>query len=180
MPSLEVKQRLLIDPYYQAPSDVVSDVDFVSPPSSYVTSLAKIMSASSSSSRTPSSSGSVWKVCFVLCMYDYTSGDPDHLSFRKGEILEIVKQEDSGWWAALREDKLGWVPSAFLQPIADNAAGYLRNIREEARVVEYNNAETTYLNLPILGSPDSPPLRDDEWTGSARYDPDLKVSISLL
>lgn len=179
MPSFEVKQqRLLIDPYYQAPPDAASDVDFVSPPSSYVASLAKIMSGSSSS-RTPSSSGSQWKVCFVLCMYDYSSGDPDHLSFQKGEILEIVKQEDSGWWAALREDKLGWVPSAFLQPIADTTAAHLRDIREDARVVEYNNPESTYLNLPALESPDFPVLRDDEWNGTSRYDPDVKVGIFL-
>ncbi|KAG9313963.1 ras guanine nucleotide exchange factor domain-containing protein [Chiua virens] len=55
----------------------------------------------------------------VLCMHDFESPDPDHLSFLKDEVLTIVKQEHSGWWAAMRSerDKVGWIPSSFVQPL---------------------------------------------------------------
>ncbi|KAF8559928.1 ras GEF [Imleria badia] len=59
--------------------------------------------------------------CFfhVLCMYDFESSDPDHLPFHKDEVLTIIKQEESGWWAAMRPqgDRIGWIPSTFVLPV---------------------------------------------------------------
>lgn len=45
--------------------------------------------------------------------------DPNQLSFTKGEILVVVKQESSGWWAAMRceGDCIGWIPSSFVEPL---------------------------------------------------------------
>lgn len=50
-------------------------------------------------------------ICYALCLHDYLSDDPTHLPFNRNEILEIIAQEDTGWWAAMRpgEDKVGWI-----------------------------------------------------------------------
>lgn len=55
----------------------------------------------------------------VVCMHDFESSDSAHLSFHKDEVLMIVKQEHSGWWAAMRPqgDRIGWIPSSFVLPL---------------------------------------------------------------
>ena len=59
--------------------------------------------------------------CFfhVLCMHDFESSDPIHLPFHKDEVLTIIKQEHSGWWAAMRPqgDYIGWIPGSFVLPL---------------------------------------------------------------
>ncbi|KAJ7612360.1 hypothetical protein DFH06DRAFT_1308148 [Mycena polygramma] len=84
-------------------------------------------------------------ICSVLCMYDYKSTDPDHLEFVKNEILEIVEQQKDGWWAAMRRggDVIGWIPQAFVEPLSEEMAKKLWNIRQELRVYEYD-AEQLY------------------------------------
>lgn len=71
-------------------------------------------------------------LCQVLCMFDFESSDPDQLSFNKDEILTVIKQEESGWWAAMRPsgDRIGWIPSSFVEPLPelDEALEYKQNI----------------------------------------------------
>lgn len=126
-------QKLMIDPYYSPPADQEYYYSSSSSTSSSSSSIPPPPDMSSSI-RTPSSGKPDWRICFALCLYEYNSTDPDHLSFRENEVLEIVKQEDSGWWAAFRNNRIGWVPSTFLQPITDNnAATIVRNAREDSR-----------------------------------------------
>ena len=52
-----------------------------------------------------------YRICYALCLHDYLSDDPTHLPFDRNEVLEIIAQEDTGWWAAMRpgEDNVGWI-----------------------------------------------------------------------
>ncbi|KAG8219409.1 hypothetical protein J3R82DRAFT_331, partial [Butyriboletus roseoflavus] len=52
-------------------------------------------------------------------MHDFESSDPVHLPFHKDEVLTIIKQEHSGWWAAMRPqgDRIGWIPGSFVHPL---------------------------------------------------------------
>jgi hypothetical protein len=87
-------------------------------------------------------------ICSVLCMYDFHSDDPDHLPFAKNEILDVVKQGDNGWWAALRKGgRVGWIPEAFVNTLSAEVAEKLRNTREELRIYEYD-AEQLYTSAP--------------------------------
>ncbi|KAJ6623083.1 ras guanine nucleotide exchange factor domain-containing protein [Mycena sp. CBHHK59/15] len=105
-------------------------------------------------STSPSSGISEWTICSVLCMYDFESTDADHLTFRKNEILDVVKQEDTGWWAAMRRggDFIGWIPQAFVNPLSEEMSERLRNIREELRCYEYD-AEQLYNFAPTTRNP---------------------------
>ncbi|KAJ6486221.1 ras guanine nucleotide exchange factor domain-containing protein [Mycena vitilis] len=104
----------------------------------------------------PGSSMSELIICSVLCMYDFVSTDSDHLEFRKNEILDVVKQENTGWWAAMRRggDFIGWIPQAFVNPLSEEMAEKLSNVREELRVYEYD-AEQLYNAAPTI--------RNNEW-----------------
>ncbi|KAM5536010.1 hypothetical protein V8D89_010268 [Ganoderma adspersum] len=90
-----------------------------------ITSLAPL--ASDPDTATPTSSTELF---YVLCLYDYDAEDSDQLSFRRNDILDVVKKEDTGWWAAIRLDdhRVGWIPSAFVEPISDALADKLRGV----------------------------------------------------
>lgn len=142
-----------------------------SPPTSASTSSSSDGDASSHPSRpsstAPSTPPAAWADFDVLCLHDFASDDPDHLPFRKNEILSIVKQLDSGWWAAVRADQdggsVGWVPASYVAPLSRQMAHRLRAVRAELRVFEYE-AERLYDSAPIqrnevFYAPSPPPSR---------------------
>ncbi|KAF8167469.1 ras guanine nucleotide exchange factor domain-containing protein [Crassisporium funariophilum] len=97
----------------------------------------------------------------VLCMFDFVSEDTGMLSFHKNEILDIVKRDDTGWWAAMRKggSVVGWIPHAYVNRLSPEMTDRLRNIREELRIYEYE-AEQLYNSAPVartlpLFDPDS-------------------------
>ena len=121
---------------------------------------------------TPRAQQPEWRLGFALCLYDFDPTDPDHLPFGKNEILEIVRKEESGWWAALRGNEVGWIPSAFVCEITPEDAEHLSTVRMELRVCEY---EAEKLFSEPTPSPD--PQRtfyDDNWNSA--IEPDGKVS----
>ena len=45
----------------------------------------------------------------------YTDADGDALSFDKGDTMEVLEQDDGGWWLVNVNGKTGWAPSNYLQ-----------------------------------------------------------------
>ncbi|KAH9920201.1 ras GEF [Epithele typhae] len=88
---------------------------------------------------------------YVLCLYDYDAEDSDQLSFRRNDILDVVKKEDTGWWAAIHldDDRVGWIPSAFVEPISDTLADKLRSRDTNVQIYQAENDDAFH------GSPDS-------------------------
>ncbi|KII94039.1 hypothetical protein PLICRDRAFT_50030 [Plicaturopsis crispa FD-325 SS-3] len=138
--SLSIKRslRLSIDPSpYRKSSDI--------------STASESPSASTRSTTSPPTSESDdWVIFSVLCLHDFESTEEDHLAFRQNEILDVVRQEPSGWWAALRPNgpQVGWIPSSFVQPLSEDMAEKLRPMREELRLFEYD-AERLYNSAPI-------------------------------
>jgi hypothetical protein len=59
-----------------------------------------------------------WQVLFCKAMYDYTAQDASALSFRRGDIIEVLNQQPSGWWDGLLGDERGWFPSNYVTLIS--------------------------------------------------------------
>ncbi|KAJ7610925.1 ras guanine nucleotide exchange factor domain-containing protein [Roridomyces roridus] len=142
---------MLQSPYRQALHLDVSSFRLQSVPSGYnspSSSSARASIGTDISSPT-SSASSLITMGSVLCMHDFQSPDADHLTFRKNEILEVVKKEDSGWWAAMRRggERIGWIPQAFVNTLSEEMAEKLWNVRDELRVYEYE-AEQLYNGAP--------------------------------
>lgn len=55
---------------------------------------------------------------YVRALYDYTADDPTSLSMRKGEIIHVLTQLDSGWWDGIVNGVRGWFPSNYCMPVA--------------------------------------------------------------
>ena len=102
------------------------------------------------------------RICTAIGLYDYSSSDPDHLSFRKHDILEIIRQDESGWWGAVRSDgsEIGWIPAKFVRALSDEAAHRVYEIRERTQIPKFladpENARTAPpLSMPIVETPSS-------------------------
>ncbi len=59
---------------------------------------------------------------FCRALYDYQTNDSSSLSFRKGDIIEVLTQLESGWWDGLLNDERGWFPSNYVTMISDTEA----------------------------------------------------------
>ncbi|KAF9011050.1 ras guanine nucleotide exchange factor domain-containing protein [Cyathus striatus] len=138
-------------------------------PSSSTSARASTMTAET----TPTSESPGFILCSALCLYDFSSSDPDHLPFHKNEILEIVKQEDSGWWAATRiiGGAVGWIPQAFVVPLSDEMADRLRNVQVDLRCYEYE-AEHLYNSLRV-------PTTNTEYYAPSNYRTGRKINRKL-
>lgn len=119
------------------PSPYVSGL-VISPKSASPSSESTHFSTGTSRT-TPTSTGSDQDEFSVLCIYDFRAADDDQLSFRKNEILLIVKRENTGWWAAMRRggDTIGWIPQAFVNTLTEEMAERLANVKEDLRFYVY-------------------------------------------
>lgn len=59
---------------------------------------------------------------FCRASYDYDAQDASALSFRRGDIIEVLTQQPSGWWDGLLGDERGWFPSNYVTIISDEEA----------------------------------------------------------
>ncbi|KAG2022767.1 cell division control protein 25 [Coprinopsis cinerea AmutBmut pab1-1] len=135
---------LLIDLAVFNDQDLISSTD---DPQSSQTSFGSGSSGDSSSSSARYSSSVLFS---VLCLHEYNSAEENGLSFRKGEILEILKQESTGWWAARRKQtrEIGWIPKAYVEQLSPEQAGRYAKMREEIRCYE-RDAEQLYAEAPV-------------------------------
>ena len=138
-------------------------------------SILSIASDSSSQSGNPES-----VIFSALCMFDFTSSEAGLLSFRKNEILDVVKCTD-GWWAAMKKGEtiLGWIPQTFVTPLTQETAEKLQDIREELRGAElkrvedlhYSTENTTALSVGSDGSAPLSPILESKDLVKVRFLP---------
>ncbi|ETN41940.1 uncharacterized protein HMPREF1541_03879 [Cyphellophora europaea CBS 101466] len=50
---------------------------------------------------------------YVRALYDYDADDQTSLSFRQGDIIQVLTQLESGWWDGVINDVRGWFPSNY-------------------------------------------------------------------
>jgi son of sevenless-like protein len=50
---------------------------------------------------------------YVRAIYDYDADDQTSLSFRQGDIIQVITQLESGWWDGVIHGTRGWFPSNY-------------------------------------------------------------------
>ncbi|KAG0231882.1 hypothetical protein BGX31_005329 [Mortierella sp. GBA43] len=55
----------------------------------------------------------------VRAMYDYESEDATNLSFKKDDVIQVLAQLESGWWAGHCDGRQGWFPSNYVQVLGE-------------------------------------------------------------
>ena len=73
---------------------------------------------------------------FVRALYDYDADDQTSLSFRQGDIIQVITQLESGWWDGVISDIRGWFPSNYCTVIStgdpSDATGALQEESEQS------------------------------------------------
>ena len=57
---------------------------------------------------------------FVRALYNYEADDHTSLSFRQGDIIQVLTQLESGWWDGVINDVRGWFPSNYTAEITNS------------------------------------------------------------
>jgi son of sevenless-like protein len=105
---------------------------------------------------------------FVRALYNYDADDRTSLSFRKGDIIQVITQLESGWWDGVIDSVRGWFPSNYCALIpgptdveVDEQNGGLQEEDPETTSLggtDYTNSDSESLNgndlsaLPIEGT----------------------------
>lgn len=50
---------------------------------------------------------------YVRALYNYEADDHTSLSFRQGDVIQVLTQLESGWWDGVINDVRGWFPSNY-------------------------------------------------------------------
>ncbi|KAL4958068.1 ras guanine nucleotide exchange factor domain-containing protein [Aspergillus filifer] len=71
---------------------------------------------------------------FVRAMYDYDADDHTSLSFRRGDIIQVLNQLETGWWdGVINGNVRGWFPSNYCAVITD-----LREVEDHVAHVQHD------------------------------------------
>ena len=51
----------------------------------------------------------------VRVLADYEKRDESEMSIHEGELIQVIRQDSSGWWEGKREgeEEVGWFPSSY-------------------------------------------------------------------
>lgn len=97
----------------------------------------------------------------VRALYDYDADDRTSLSFRQGDIIQVITQLESGWWDGIINGVRGWFPSnyceVFSTPTDDGREGHLPFDHSTSALGEepdedYEDDELTLLQSQTSGS----------------------------
>ncbi|KAM6952453.1 rho guanine nucleotide exchange factor 6 isoform 3-T3 [Lycodopsis pacificus] len=53
----------------------------------------------------------------VKARFNFKHNNEDELSFNKGDLIHVMRQEDGGWWEGSLNGKTGWFPSNYVREI---------------------------------------------------------------
>jgi hypothetical protein len=102
---------------------------------------------------------------FVRALYDYSTDDPTSLSFHAGDVIQVLKQLDSGWWDGIVNGQRGWFPSNYcnLIPASEHLNGHgvlpsddSDDLEEDDSYDEYDDASNSSDSEHGLTSPGLP------------------------
>uniref|UniRef100_A0A3B3QTT9 Rac/Cdc42 guanine nucleotide exchange factor 6 n=1 Tax=Paramormyrops kingsleyae TaxID=1676925 RepID=A0A3B3QTT9_9TELE len=53
----------------------------------------------------------------VKARFNFKQNNEDELSFNKGELINVTRQEEGGWWEGTLNGKTGWFPSNYVREV---------------------------------------------------------------
>ncbi|CAO3635299.1 unnamed protein product [Cunninghamella blakesleeana] len=58
---------------------------------------------------------------FVEALYDFNGANPEDLSFRQGDVIEIKEKVNADWWRGVLNGRSGLFPSNYVKPLPTSA-----------------------------------------------------------
>jgi len=53
----------------------------------------------------------------VRARFNFQPNNEDELTFDKGDLIGVTRQEDGGWWEGMFNGRTGWFPSNYVREI---------------------------------------------------------------
>lgn len=53
----------------------------------------------------------------VKARFNFKQNNEDELSFTKGEVILVTRQEEGGWWEGTLNGRTGWFPSNYVREV---------------------------------------------------------------
>ena len=78
---------------------------------------------------------------YVRALYDYEADDQTSLSFRQGDIIQVLTQLESGWWDGVIHGYRGWFPSNYCEAVDPSEAEQLELEHSDDDGFEESEAE---------------------------------------
>uniref|UniRef100_A0A8D0CY18 Rho guanine nucleotide exchange factor (GEF) 7a n=1 Tax=Sander lucioperca TaxID=283035 RepID=A0A8D0CY18_SANLU len=66
---------------------------------------------------TPDMSENSGQQLLVRARFNFQQNNEDELTFDKGDIIGVTRQEDGGWWEGMLNGRTGWFPSNYVREI---------------------------------------------------------------
>jgi len=99
----------------------------------------------------------------VRALYDYTGEDDAQLSFKQGDIIEVLTRSDTGWWdgCMIRTDERAWFPSSHCVKITEGETGLVSGLKDASaprsrskskEAVHDENAIPSKLRVKVIDS----------------------------
>uniref|UniRef100_A0A8C5W6D8 GRB2 related adaptor protein like n=1 Tax=Microcebus murinus TaxID=30608 RepID=A0A8C5W6D8_MICMU len=57
------------------------------------------------------------RACFAQAQFDFLAQDPSQLSFRRGDIIEVLERRDPHWWRGRSCGRVGFFPRSYVQTV---------------------------------------------------------------
>lgn len=90
---------------------------------------------------------------YVRALYDYDADDRTSLSFRQGDIIQVITQLESGWWDGVIRGTRGWFPSNYCAVVSspydngiDSRNGRAGDSEAEESEEDYGEHETSMVS----------------------------------
>ncbi|XP_046693049.1 rho guanine nucleotide exchange factor 7b isoform X2 [Silurus meridionalis] len=88
----------------------------------------------------------------VKARFNFQQTNEDELCFNKGDIIQVIRQEDGGWWEGALNSKTGWFPSNYVKEIKGSDKPISPKpgaLKSPPKAFETGAATKTYYNLVI-------------------------------
>lgn len=87
----------------------------------------------------------------VKALYDFESDDTTNLTFKKDDVIQVLAQLESGWWAGYCDGRQGWFPSNYVEVLGEEELDSQEE--EDEEYAEGDDLDVSTQSWPHLSRP---------------------------
>uniref|UniRef100_A0A8C5GGS0 Rho guanine nucleotide exchange factor (GEF) 7a n=1 Tax=Gouania willdenowi TaxID=441366 RepID=A0A8C5GGS0_GOUWI len=85
----------------------------------------------------------------VKARFNFQQTNEDELTFAKGDIISVSRQEDGGWWEGSLSGRTGWFPSNYVREVKGSVSPKSGTLKSPPKGFDTSAISKTYYNLVL-------------------------------
>ncbi|XP_016316429.1 rho guanine nucleotide exchange factor 7-like isoform X2 [Sinocyclocheilus anshuiensis] len=85
----------------------------------------------------------------VKARFNFQQTNEDELSFSKGDIINVTRTEEGGWWEGSLNGKTGWFPSNYVREVKGSVSPKSGTLKSPPKGFDTTSISKTYYNLVL-------------------------------